>query len=83
MSSGTYTSPGLSFNNTGAPATGTGAPCPAARFEPRGPAVYFTGLCHRCGRATTSRDPDGRPAHDQVPGLSWTHGGTGDPAGRP
>lgn len=44
------------------------APCPSGRYEPRGPAVHFTGCCRICGRATTHRDADG-PVHEQIPGL--------------
>jgi len=31
--------------------------------EPRGPDVFFAGLCCTCGRATTERDDDGLPRH--------------------
>jgi hypothetical protein len=72
MSSGSRTSPGLDFNNTGAPTFGGGAPCPTARFEDRGSGILLAGLCHLCGRATTRRNPDGQPEHDQVPALAWT-----------
>lgn len=72
MSSGNFTSPGLGFNNTGAPTFGGGAPCPTARFEDRGNGILLAGLCHLCGRATTRTSPDGAAEHDQVPALAWT-----------
>lgn len=69
MASGSFTSPGLDFNNTGGGTTGNGPACPAARYEPRGPAILFAGCCRRCGRTTTTRDADGRAAHEQLPWL--------------
>lgn len=62
MASGSYTSGRLGFNNTGKPASSTLA-CASIADEPRGPAVYFTGLCCTCGVSTTSRDADGYPRH--------------------
>lgn len=69
MASGSFTSPGLGFNNTGGGSTGNGPACPAGRYEPRGPAVLLAGLCTRCGRATITRDTAGRPAHELFPWL--------------
>jgi hypothetical protein len=78
MSSGSFTSPGLGFNNTGKPSDTLGLPCPSMRYEDRGPGAVLAGVCWRCGR-TTTHSSSGRPEHDQVPGLSWTHGGSDDP----
>lgn len=44
------------------------APCPAARYEDRGPEHRFAGCCRICGRATTHRDETGA-VHEQIPGL--------------
>jgi hypothetical protein len=62
MSSGSYTSPGLGFCNTGKP-TSSVLTCASIADEPRGTGIYFTGLCVLCGVATTSREPGGRPRH--------------------
>lgn len=72
MSSGSFTSPGLGFNNTGAPTHGGGAPCPTARYETTGRNHLWAGLCHHCGRTTTRTAPGGQPEHDQVEALAWT-----------
>jgi hypothetical protein len=37
--------------------------CASVADEPRGPHVYFTGLCRTCGIATTMRDAAGQPRH--------------------
>lgn len=72
MSSGSFTSPGLSFNNTGGGTTGGGPPCPTARYEPRGPGLLLAGCCRHCGRVTTRRNPAGQPEHDPDPAFAWT-----------
>lgn len=43
--------------------------CPTARYEDRGPRVFFTGCCWMCGRATTTLDENGRPRHEQIPAI--------------
>lgn len=63
MSSGSFTSPGLDFNNTGKP--GGPVACATADAEPRGPERTLAGLCVACGRATIHRDADGNPRHLQ------------------
>ena len=65
MSSGTYAGP-AGFRIDQKP-NGT-APCPAARYEDRGPGILLAGCCRICGRATTHADNQG-PVHEQIPGL--------------
>lgn len=62
VSSGSYTSPGLGFCNTGKP-NATVRACASRSGEPRGPGIYLAGLCCTCGTATTQRDAAGMPRH--------------------
>lgn len=66
MSSGSYTSPGLGFCNTGKP-TLVVLPCESAAAEPRGPELLLAGLCVTCGVSTTERDTAGNPRHAPPP----------------
>jgi len=59
VSSGNYAGR-AGFNNTEKPNT---EPACDSLPEPRGPGVFFAGLCVACGRATTERDDNGRPRH--------------------
>jgi hypothetical protein len=60
MSSGNHGQK-VGFNTSGAP---LGVPaCESAAAEPRGPKVYFSGLCVICGRAVVRRDGAGVPRH--------------------
>lgn len=72
MSSGSFTSPGLDFNNTGGGTTGAGPPCPTARYETGGRGVLLAGLCCLCGRVTCTTNAAGQAEHEQIPALAWT-----------
>ena len=70
MSSGNYTSDGLSWNNSSKP--NPGGEC-VHTIEPSGKDVLFAGLCCRrgCGRATVYQDPgSGLPMH-KLADLTW------------
>jgi len=63
VSSGNYAG-AAGWNNTGKP--GQVPVCAQADPEPRGPGVFFAGLCCTCGQATTGRDREGLPRHAQI-----------------
>jgi hypothetical protein len=51
----------VGFNESGGPSV---RPACVSAPEPRGPGVFFAGLCAVCGRATTQRDAAGLPRHE-------------------
>jgi hypothetical protein len=71
VSSGSYTSTGLPWNNSSKP--NAGVECVHV-IEETGPGVFFAGLCCRrgCGRATVHRDPaTGAPMHRLADLTGW------------